>query len=320
MKLQTTVIPRKDEIAQSHSNKVLLVGSCFTDSIGEKLDYFGFRCMRNPFGILYNPFSIAQCLEYCIVNRKMSDDDIVFNNHLWHSWYHHSKFSDVSKEKCVENCNIKIEEAHLFLKDVDYIFITWGTALIYTLIEQGIVVGNCHKIPGTYFDRRLLMVEEIAKRYMALEQKLLAYNPKAEILLTVSPIRHWKEGYRENQLSKSVLHLAVDKLQSQSAMYHYFPSYEIVMDELRDYRFFEADMLHPSAVAIEIIWEKFLDAYTSEGTKNICAVMDKYQKMKQHRPFYPDSDDYKAHQSKMAQIECRLKELVGQDFLCSVGK
>ena len=166
----------------------------------------------------------------------------------------------------------------------------------------------------------MYLVTEDGLAYMALEQKLLAYNPKAEIILTVSPIRHWKEGYRENQLSKSVLHLAVDKLQSQSAMYHYFPSYEIVMDELRDYRFFEADMLHPSAVAIEIIWEKFLEAYTSEGTKNICAVMDKYQKMKQHRPFYPDSDEYKAHQSKMAQIECRLKELVGQDFLCSVGK
>lgn len=310
MKLQTIVVPEKNDITLSHNDKVLLLGSCFTDSIGEKMEYFGFRCMRNPFGILYNPFSIATCLEYCIDNRIIDDKDMVFNNHLWHSWYHHSRFSDTSKEQCIQSCNTKIEEAHHFLKDVNYIFITWGTALVYTLIERNIVVGNCHKLPEKYFNRRLLSVNEIAERYTALEQKLHTYNPQAKIILTVSPIRHWKEGYRRNQLSKSALHLAIELLQNKRTMFHYFPSYEIVMDELRDYRFFEADMLHPNSVAIDIIWEKLLDAYTNEATRDVCAIVDKYRKMKQHRPFYPDSDEYKTHQEKIIQVENKLKELV----------
>lgn len=310
MKLQTIVLPQKDGITLSHTHNVMLVGSCFTDSIGEKMEYFGFKCMRNPFGILYNPFSIASCLEHCIDNKAICDNDMVYNNHLWHSWYHHSKFSDISKEQCLQNCNNTIYQAHAFLKEVDYIFITWGTALTYTLKERNIVVGNCHKWPGANFDRQLSSVEEIYTRYMALNEKLHSYNPKAKIILTVSPIRHWKEGFRENQLSKSTLHLAINKLQQNTDVFHYFPSYEIVMDELRDYRFFESDMLHPNGVAIEIIWEKLLDTYTNESTKDICNIMDKYKKMKQHRPFYPDSDEYKVHQEKIKQIELKLNELI----------
>lgn len=313
MKLQTIVVPQKDEITLSHKHNVMLVGSCFTESIGEKMEYFGFRCMRNPFGILYNPFSIATCLEYCIENKAICDNDMVFNNHLWHSWHHHSKFSNTSKEQCLHKCNSTIAQAHDFLKEVDYIFITWGTAFTYTLKEQNMIVGNCHKWPGYNFDRQLSSVEEITARYITLVEQLHSYNPKAKIILTVSPIRHWKEGYRENQLSKSALHLAVDHLQRQSDTFHYFPSYEIVMDELRDYRFFESDMLHPNSVAIEIIWEKLLDTYTTDNTCDICNIMDKYQKMKQHRPFYPDSYEYKAHQDKMEQIKLKLKELIGRE-------
>ncbi len=314
MKLQTVVVPKKEGVTIAHTDDVLLIGSCFTDSIGQKLEHYSFRCFRNPFGILYNPFSIAVCLEYCLDNKVVETSDLVYQNCQWHSWLHHSCYSHTSATQCIDACNAAITKAHNFLKTANYIILTWGTALAYHLKEKNIVVGNCHKVPASNFDRRLLSVDEIVCRYVALEEKLHAINPKAKIILTVSPIRHWKEGYRENQLSKSVLHLAVDKLQRQSDTYCYFPSYEIVMDELRDYRFFEADMLHPSAVAVEVIWEKFLDTYASDCTKDICMLVDKYRKMAQHRPFNPEGEEYQAHCRKTVQLKERLKDLLGREI------
>ena len=314
MKLQTVVEPQKEGIGISHADNILLIGSCFTESIGRKLEYHGFRCLRNPFGILYNPFSMAVCLEYCIDNRSVSNSDLVYQNSQWHSWLHHSCYSNTSAKECIDICNTAIAEAHDFLKTAKYIILTWGTALAYYLKEKNIVVGNCHKVPAINFERKLLSIDDIVCRYMSLEEKLHSINPEAKIILTVSPIRHWKEGYRENQLSKSTLHLAVNSLQHQSERYCYFPSYEIVMDELRDYRFFEADMLHPSAVAVEIIWEKFLDTYTSDTTKDICALVDKYRKMAQHRPFNSESEEYRNHCKKTFQLKKHLNDLLGRDI------
>ncbi|MBO7227138.1 MAG: GSCFA domain-containing protein [Bacteroidales bacterium] len=312
MKLQTDVVPQSEGLFLSHDNKVLLIGSCFTDSIGERLEYFGFQCLRNPFGILYNPFSIASCLEYCISNKHVSDESLIFYNNLWHSWLHHSKFSNISKQDCLQICNSEIEKASAYLKTVDYIILTWGTALAYELKDNNLVVGNCHKVPSTYFERRLLTIEEIEERYIELKKKLHTINPTAKIILTVSPIRHWKEGFRENLLSKSVLHLAVDSLRKKSDRFYYFPSYEIVMDELRDYRFYERDMLHPNPIAIDIIWDRFLETYSNTNVREVCMLVDKYRKMKQHKPFFPDREEYKQHQSKMEILSKRLEDMLGR--------
>jgi hypothetical protein len=314
MKLQTIVEPKHEGQKLDIGSKVLLLGSCFTDSIGRKMEYFGFQCCRNPFGILYNPFSIATALEHCIASKDITEDDLVCQNNVWHSWLHHSSFSDVDKDKCLENCNDAIHHAHNFMKHANYVIITWGTALVYTLKEKELVVGNCHKMPGTMFHRGMASVADVVERYTQLVKHLQAYNHQARIIFTVSPIRHWKEGYRENLLSKSVLHLAIDELQRSVGGCLYFPSYEIVMDELRDYRFYDVDMLHPSTVAVEIIWEKFLNTYTDERTRQICGMVDKYRKMKEHRPFFPEAEEYKKHLLKTEQLETELRNLLGRDI------
>ncbi len=306
MELQTIITPENKGITLSHHDRIVLVGSCFTHSIGEKLSYFGFHNRRNPFGILYNPVSIAQCLDFCIENRPIPEDLLVFHNHRWHSWLHHSSFSNASKEACLTRCNREIEETHEFLKSASTLIITWGTAFVYTVLESGVSVGNCHKMPGSAFEKRLGGIEEFTNGYRELLKKLYRFNPHLQIVFTVSPIRHWKDGFRQNQLSKSILHLTINQLQAEYEHLHYFPAYEIVMDELRDYRFYDSDMLHPSALAVEYIWEKFAAAYFHPQTSAHCKGIDKLRKMQQHRPLFPDSPDYQKHLEKIKKLEAEF--------------
>ncbi|MBR4804233.1 MAG: GSCFA domain-containing protein, partial [Bacteroidales bacterium] len=209
----TTPIPtEKQTISISHDNRIMLVGSCFTENIGNRLEYYGFQTLVNPCGILYNPVSIANCLELTLSGKEIIENDLVFGNGLWHSWLHHGKFSDPDKAITLANCNKSMDDAHNFIQTTDTLIITLGTAFVYEL-ENGIVAANCHKMPGTLFHKRMTTVEELADIYNPLIDRLTELRNDIRILFTVSPIRHWKDGARQNTLSKAVLHLLVEELQ-----------------------------------------------------------------------------------------------------------
>ena len=304
----TTPIPiEKQPVSISHDNRIILVGSCFTENIGNRLEYYGFQTLANPCGILYNPVSIANCLELTLSGKEITENDIVFGNGLWHSWLHHGKFSDPDKATTLANCNKSMDDAHNFTQTTDTLIITLGTAFVYEL-ENGTVAANCHKMPGTLFHKRVTTVEELTDIYNPLIDRLTELRNDIRILFTVSPIRHWKDGARQNTLSTAVLHLLVEELQKNHSNVFYFPVYEIVMDELRDYRYYDADMLHPSPTAVEYIWEKFITAYFDENTTELCKKVDQWRKMRQHRPLFAQSTTYQDYTKKVKQIEQALKE------------
>lgn len=272
MNLTTPVPVVPSPLRLSHERPVLLIGSCFTESIGMKISDFGFRTLINPFGILYNPLSIAECLRRCVEGEEITERELVFRDQLWHSWLHHGSFSRPTPEACLEACNQRLHEAHNFLKENPVIILTLGTAWVYE--HEGRPVANCHKVPGKEFTKRLLTVDEITSQFSPL-------NSPFPILLTVSPIRHWADGPHGNQLSKSTLLLATEQLP-----WEYFPAYEILMDELRDYRFYDRDLLHPSPLAVDIVWERFQQTYMDAPTLARGQEAHKQHLREAHRPLH----------------------------------
>lgn len=287
--LQTIVPNPATALRLSQQRPVLLVGSCFTEHIARRLADSGFEVQANPFGILYNPISIAECLRRCYSGEEITPDDLVCHNGLWHSWLHHGSFSCSSQDECLRLCNEALSRTHQFLQLCPQIIVTLGTAYVYE--HQGRVVANCHKLPADAFIKRLLSVDEVRSAFAGL--------PIESIIFTVSPIRHWADTPHGNQLSKSTLLLATQGCE-------YFPAYEIVMDELRDYRFYESDMLHPSAVAVEIIWERFCATYFAESVAQLALKYQKLHKMQAHRPLFPDSPDYQNHLAKIRSLQSEL--------------
>ena len=294
----------------SHQDKMMMIGSCFAENIYEKMDGDGFQVHANPSGILYNPASIAKNIQPIIEAKKYTISDLFEYQGLYHSFDHHGKFSDKSSENCLEKINRDIEQAGVCLQNATILVITFGTAFAYTLKETGAVVSNCHKLPEKNFIRKRLSVNEIAEDWRKLINLLQQYNPKIKIIFTVSPIRHWKDGAHENQLSKSTLLLAVDELVKRYSHCYYFPAYEIVMDELRDYRFYANDMLHPSDLAIDYIWEKFSLAFFEKKTLALIDEWAKIQQALKHKPFNPDSEQYKDFISK---TEMKLEEFLSKN-------
>lgn len=305
----TTQIPiSKHKNNISHKDKIMLLGSCFTENIGNKLSINGFETLINPFGILYNPFSICSSLNRIINLKFLDSEDLVKVNEFWFSYEHHGVFRD---EKCVnllQTINLGITKANLFLKQTNWLIITLGTAWVFFLKENNKILGNCHKLNPQLIDKKLLSVDEIVENTSLTINNIREINPNIKIILTVSPIRHWKQGYRENIISKSALHLATNQLCETINDCFYFPAYEIVMDELRDYRFYQADMLHPSEIAVDYIWEKFSTHLFSDSTANLCKDYCKLHSMKQHKAFNPESQGYKNHLIKIAKLEKELYE------------
>ena len=300
--------PAKQEINYLH--KLMMLGSCFSENIGKKLKEAFFQVDVNPFGVLYNPLSIAMSLERLIENKGFSRSDIFEYQSLWHSFFHSSSFSDVSPEKTLSNIQTRFDESCSFLKKTDFLLLTFGTAWVFEDRKTQSVVSNCHKLPSQHFNRRRLSIEEIVEHYTLLIAQLQQLNPSLRIIFTVSPIRHWKDGPHENNLSKSILLLSVEELQKKFKNVDYFPAYEIQMDELRDYRFYASDMLHPSETAINYIWEKFSDTYFSEQTKLIKQRMEHLTRQINHRALHPDSPQYFHFQE---QIE-NEKEALRSEF------
>ena len=312
MELQTIVNLEKPPFRLDYQSLIMMVGSCFVENVGEKLEYFRFHTDVNPCGIVYNPVSAAQTLRLLMERRQFVAEDLWHHGGLWGSFLHHGRFSDADCGACLEKINKRIQLSSEHLKHTDLLVITWGTSWVYEYLQTGQVVSNCHKFPAADFRRYRLKVEEIVDIYRELIQRLKAYNPSLNILFTVSPIRHWKDGAHGNQLSKAVLHLAIDELVNTFDFVDYFPSYEIVMDELRDYRFYTSDMLHVSPQGVDYIWEKFCSVYFDAPTLEVMHKVDKLNRTLKHRPSDPGS--VASIQLRLRTLE-ELKKLLGYDIV-----
>lgn len=308
MQLITNVELPVSQSEIKHSDIIMIMGSCFAENIGNKLSDNKFRCDRNPFGILYNPMSIYEALSCILENKKYTDTDLMESGGKWFSLMHHGAFSSASKEECLNNINIRISEGHENLKKADWLIITFGTARVYRWSDDGRIVGNCHKLSAKLFTRELLEIDEVVSNYTSLITRIKEVNPKIKIIFTVSPIRHAKDGMHGNQISKSVLLVAIDKICSVMDNCHYFPSYEIMMDELRDYRFYADDMLHPSIKAVDYIWEKFSETYFDGKTNDVIKSWEEIKRALGHKPFNPNSEAYINFLSQILLKIGRLKE------------
>ena len=308
MNFRTLVELPEKEVKISHSERIMLWGSCFVENIGKLMTENKFRCNVNPLGILYNPISIAESLRQVLEGKVYEETDLFQSSGMWHSWMHHSDFSSNSPEECLKRINYGILTVAESLSKTDWLVVTWGTAYVYYLKQEGMIVGNCHKQPEKLFFRRKLGVAEIVEAWKQLITDLRSLNPHLKLLFTVSPIRHAKDGMHGNQLSKSTLLLAISELCDACSDCFYFPSYEILMDELRDYRFYADDMLHPSAKAVEYIWECFCRCYFNKETREVMNEWEGVNKALEHKPFNPNSEAYRKFLSQIVLKIAQIKE------------
>lgn len=296
MKLQTKIAldPKSSDLID-YNAKLLLLGSCFVTNIGQKLDYFKFQNLQNPFGILFNPLVIERLISRSVEERFLTEDDVFFHNELWQSYDVHSELSSTSREDYLNHLNSLIATTNKYIKESSHIIVTLGTSWVYRHIERDLVVANCHKVAQDRFSKELLSIDTISKSLEAMMSSIASINPNAIVIFTVSPVRHLKDGFVENQRSKAHLLSAIHQFlsrHSDSKKLWYFPSYEIMMDELRDYRFYAEDMVHPNKLAIDYIWEKFSQCWVSEKVKEAMNEVDAIQKGLLHKPFNMASTAY----------------------------
>ena len=290
---RTIIKLKKSSIDLHHEDKILCMGSCFAQHISEYLKQYKFKTLSNPFGILYNPISIIDGIELLKGGKPFEEKHLFQHKGVWNSPRHHSQFSDINKKITLERINQSIHAGHFFLQYAQKIIITFGTSFVFQNKSDGRVVANCHKLPASNFKRFRLSTREIFNYCRPVFLKLKDQNPQLEIILSVSPIRHLKDGFLENQKSKATLLLAIEELSLDLDFVHYFPAYEIMMDDLRDYRFYKSDMLHPNEQAVEYIWELFKKTYFSENTLRTLTDLKKLRQALLHRPLNPNSPDHK---------------------------
>ena len=285
--LTTPVLPGRMPFQLDFASGIVSLGSCFASEIGSRLQESDFHIDLNPFGALYNPASIAAALHRLIDDRPITKDDLVKHEGYWHSWHHHGSFSHSTPGATLLVCNNRIHRAHRALKEADLLMVTFGTAWVYE--HQGTVVANCHKLPQQEFVHRCMTVDEIVALWRPLLEELHTYYPKLNIVFSVSPVRHLAEGAHRNQISKSTPLLAIDELLSPSTSLFsacYFPAYEIVLDELRDYRYFDEKMTHPTPLAVDVVWERFQHATMSPAVREQAHFNAKQHKREQHIPLH----------------------------------
>lgn len=304
-----TIITIPKSINQiTYRDSIIFIGSCFTENIGKVIQNLGFNTHINPFGILYNPLSVSACIKN-ILNKKVYDSkDVFLNNDVWTSFDNHSKYSTQDKDQFIKNLNAHINSSFDFISNANFLFLTFGTSFVYSHVKTGKIVANCHKIASSNFERKLLDIEEIVEEYDELLKSIFRINPNINIVFTISPVRHLKDGAEQNNLSKSILKVSINEIQKIFPQTTYFPSYEIMMDDLRDYRFYNDDMLHPSNLAIEYIWDMFAEAYFDEATRKISDQISKILKSVEHRPFNPNSESYRKFLDATSSEIKKIKE------------
>ncbi|MEE9407318.1 MAG: GSCFA domain-containing protein [Polaribacter sp.] len=312
MNLQTQIPLKK--LANNlidYNSKILLLGSCFSENIGDKLNYFKFQSVQNPFGILFQPKAIENLITFAINEKKYVSEDLIFQNERWHCFDAHSSLSSSDKNELLNNLNAAVSSTNKELKEATHIVITLGTSWVYRFIEKDTIVANCHKIPQKKFLKELLSVDEISESLEAVISLIKNINSSINIIFTVSPVRHLKDGFVENTQSKSHLIAGIHTIIEPRNNTHYFPSYEIMMDELREYRFYNEDMIHPNKTAINYIWEKFVTTWFSEESIATMKEVATIQKGISHRPFNKNSEQHKLF---LKTLEIK-KEMLQSKFL-----
>ena len=297
MKFKLTLDAKPSKYPIEYGDKLMLIGSCFTENIGAKFKTHLFELSENPYGILFNPVSVINALTEIMELRTYKADDLFHHNELWHSWNHHSRFSAIEKEVALESINHTIAEAHHFLKSANRLVITVGSAWLYHLTNEaplgnGQVVANNHKGPINWFFKSLMQPNVLQEKLQDLVNHLQAFNPNLHIVFTISPVRHLREGLIENNRSKAVLIHAVHELISQSNQVDYFPAYEYVMDDLRDYRFYAEDLVHPNFAASGYVWDKLVETYMEPKTQAIMKQVAELQLAMNHKPFFIGSVEH----------------------------
>ncbi len=277
----------------NYKDNLMLIGSCFTENIGHLLQQHDLNIKINPFGILFHPIAIFGALNRIVGKKLFSAEELFFNHELWHSLEHHSSFSHVEKNMCLEKINEEIISSHEFLKNTKYLLITLGTSIIYELEENHKIVSNCHKIDAKKFNKRFLNIDEILDAFDLTYKALQTLNPNIKIIFTVSPVRHWRDGLVENNRSKSRLIYSVENIINKYINTEYFPAYELIIDDLRDYRFFEADFCHPNQMAINYVWNYFTKMYFDDITLDYMEDKNQLLKMTAHKVQFEDTKSSK---------------------------
>ena len=308
----TTKIPiQKSNFPIDYDSKIMLLGSCFAENMGEKFEYFKFQTIVNPFGIIFNPVSLSRIIEKSIQKDYFTENDIFFHNELWHCFDVHSELSNSDKNNFLISLNKLIDATHLQLKDATHIITTLGTSWVYrhrqAQSDSDGVVANCHKVPQKEFTKELLSIQQIEESIESIISLVHSVNPNCKFIFTVSPVRHIKDGFIENTLSKAHLISAIHKIINHHPLPNtYFPAYEIMMDELRDYRFYGEDMLHPNQTAIDYIWIQFFQNYISESEFGLMNDICSIQKGLNHRPFNPNT---KSHQKFLEATKIKIGKI-----------
>jgi len=308
MQFRTQIPISKTNNPIDYNSKIISLGSCFAENMAEKFDYFKFQNETNPFGIIFNPVSIEKVVQRVVNQELYAEKDVFFYNERWHSYEVHSDLSNSDRQELLETLNKAITETNKQIKEATHIIITFGTSWVYRNIESDQIVANCHKVPQKQFSKELLPIDVIQKSIQNTIDLIGSLNPDINFIFTISPVRHIKDGFEENQLSKShlfaALHSVLKTPDSKGLTSDYFPSYEIMMDELRDYRFYTEDMLHPNQIAIDYIWKLFSENSISETSILTMQEISEIQKSLRHRSFNPESEQ---HQKFIVKLQEKIK-------------
>ncbi len=289
---RTLIKPDKYPFIIDYNTPMMFAGSCFTESIGLELQKFKFNIDINPFGILYNPISIKKGLLFLCYSQQFAFDNLFYNNERWNSYYHHSRFSSPDKKNTLNNINKRILSSSEHLKKTKFLFITFGTAIVYENIKTSEIVSNCHKLPAKNFNKRMLTADEIIIEYIKLINCLEEITKDIKIIFTISPVRHISDGLTNNMYSKSILMTAIMQITEHFENAFYFPAYEIMIDDLRDYRFYTQDMLHPNKTAIDYIFDFFIKSFIGTKTYEIMDKIEQIIRAKNHRPFNKKAESF----------------------------
>lgn len=315
MKFRTELTPQKHPNPLQLQNKILLAGSCFAGHIGEKLQRFRFSSMVNPFGVIFNPVSLCNNLKKCFEGDLPDESLYVQSQEVWYHYQLHTDFSGEEVSDLTQMIENTWKNTAAFLGNTNYVVLTFGTAWVYRLVENNSLVANCHKVPSKRFKKELLSVEEIKTAFIQFKEVLPA---DVQYILTVSPVRHLKDTLALNSVSKATLRLACHQLAETFSEVHYFPAYELLLDDLRDYRFFNADMLHPTPQAVDYVWEKFLNSCIAEDAQLFTQKFEKLLLQTEHRPHHPETEANQQFLAKLLQQLKSIKEVNVDDLIAEV--
>lgn len=305
MKFRTEIKCKPGSVKIDHQSNVVLLGSCFSEHMEEKFSYFKFNTFANPFGILFHPKAIEIAVQKCVNQTLYNQNDLQQFKEIWLSLDHHSRFDQRDQQLVLEGINKHIETGYRALEKASHVIITLGTSWVYKWKNDGRIVGNCHKIPQKYFTKELLSSEEILISLKQTITHVRSINKKASFIFTLSPVRHLKDGFTENTLSKAFLYKAIQELKEDESI-AYFPAYEIMMDDLRDYRFYKNDLVHPNEMAVDYIWELFKNSWISESSIEAMIQIEEIQKSLSHKPFDPESE---AHKKFQRSLELKIEQV-----------